>query len=207
MPLNSCARASSHEMLVSGFASISRQRSSIKAFCSSVRSSASSQSTLSNSARRKRTSCLSVGVSFGNSLRMSILLIRTTYQRASFWQAGPCLKNLRAAGLLLLGFVVARVSRHAGTGILRPLRLAQNQNPSPQHGSQFSDGGACDIYLPLGCGLAGRRGNVFANRTSWATLRIFSTNGSRANCFRNASFITMGFSIYADAVSFPTRIG
>jgi hypothetical protein len=91
-------------------------------------------------------------------------------------------KTLRAAGLLLLGFVVAGVTARSGDcqcgSHLRPLRLAQNQNPSPQHPSQFSDrlsgrakaGEADASLLQDACVRAGR----FVNEeTSWGTPTLW----------------------------------
>src|SRR5438128_2280413 len=50
-----------------------------------------------------------------------------------------------------------------------------------------------------------RRGKDFAIRTSCATLRIFSANGSRASCWRISSFISWAISVYAFAARFPNR--
>ena len=52
----------------------------------------------------------------------------------------------------------------------------------------------------------GRRGKALANRMSCATLRIFSSKGSRASFWRISVFITLAASIYAAGAHLPNRI-
>src|ERR1035437_5708254 len=61
--------------------------------------------------------------------------------------------------------------------------------------SAFAQASA-DKEVRFGACREARRGTVFASRTSCPTLRIFSSNGSRASFCRISGFIALAVSVY-----------